>query len=122
MVSTEQAPSESVALAEAYLEWVKPLIKDPGMQKMEAMARAAIAADRALVASQAPLQNEQTAFEAWCPYRGSPDPRVVWGAAWKAAIASQAQPAAEPRQDSVHAVESSSPPAAALGNITGSKS
>lgn len=85
MVSTEQAPSESVALAEAYLEWVKPLIKDPGMQKMEAMARAAIAADRALVASQA-------------------------------------QPAAEPRQDSVHAVESSSPPAAALGNITGSKS
>jgi hypothetical protein len=33
---------------------------------------------------------EQEAFEKWCPYRGSPDPRVVWAAAWAAATAPDA--------------------------------
>lgn len=40
------------ALAEAYLEWVKPLIKDPGMQKMEAMARAALQSPPVATAQQ----------------------------------------------------------------------
>lgn len=31
------------------------------------------------------LSDEQAEFEAWCPYRGAPDPRVVWAAAWAAA-------------------------------------
>lgn len=52
-------------------------------------------AGAAPVAQQA--TDEQAAFEAWCPYRGSPDPRVVWAAAWKAATtAHPQQPAREP--------------------------
>jgi hypothetical protein len=39
--------------------------------------------------------SEQAAFEAWCPYRGSPDPRVVWAAAWKAALAAAPSPQAQ---------------------------
>ena len=39
--------------------------------------------------------SEQAAFEAWCPYKGNPDPRIVWSAAWRAALAAT-QPVAPP--------------------------
>lgn len=47
-------------------------------------------------ASSAPDDaSRQSAFEAWCPYKGSPDPYIVWNAAWAACCAAMLAAAPE---------------------------
>lgn len=59
---------------------------------LQEIAREALAAHEA--AQEQAVEDEQSAFEAWCPYKGNPDPRTVWAAAFQAGRASaQAVPA-----------------------------
>jgi hypothetical protein len=46
--------------------------------------------------ASAPAQSEREAFEAWCPYQGSPDPWTVWQAAWQARAALPAADRVQP--------------------------
>ena len=68
-------------------------------------ARAALdqGAQAATTASASDDEAMATAFGAWCPYKGSPDPWIVWQDAWRAALARAPLPA---QGDSVDKVAS----------------
>lgn len=99
---TDKQPQQGGTLVPYSAELPRPFV--PGdeynprdyfvVEQIHAILAAAHEHYAAQVASMAQPQGdaEQAAFEAWCPYRGSPDPRIVWAAAW-AACQSDAQAA-----------------------------
>jgi hypothetical protein len=61
----------------------------PSCGRKDCVARACTRSMQPIASGQEPT-SEREAFEAWCPYKGNPDPWIVWKAAWQAPSTSTA--------------------------------